>query len=568
MRTKQELFVQRLAEFIPKTWICLKNKYTFNLFKHDLVGGVTVGIVALPLAMAFAIASGVPPVSGLYTAVIAGFIISLLGGSYSQIGGPTGAFVVIVYNIIQKHSYSGLILATILAGFILLAFAFFRLGTLIKYIPYPLVIGFTSGIAVIIFVSQIKDFFGLDIQNLPSEFIPKCIMIFSSFSSWHPLTFGVALGSLLLIILIRRFFPILPWGITAIVLTGGFSWILGLPVETIASRFGEIPRSFPIFSLPSFSVSLERWYSLIPEALTIAFLAGIESLLSAVVSDGMTGRRHKSNCELMAVGVANIGSVLFGGIPATGAIARTATSIKTGSKTPFAGIIHSATLLLILLVFAPVVSQIPLASLSAVLVMVAWNMSELHHFRNLFKAPPCDIAILLVTFLLTILIDLTVAVGVGIVLSSFLFIKRIGDVSQISPLYFSKDDSIENKEANQESIEQSAIPKGIEIYEITGPLFFGLADKLKDILSNIKFPPKVFILRMRQVPVIDATGMHALNELINKCERDHIFLILSEGNKPVLEALKKFKMIESIQIIKIFSNFDQALKKAIELAQA
>ncbi|PIS00372.1 MAG: sodium-independent anion transporter [Chlamydiae bacterium CG10_big_fil_rev_8_21_14_0_10_35_9] len=567
MKNKREKFVQRLIEFTPKTWICLKNKYTFNLFKHDLIGGVTVGIIALPLAMAFAIASGLSPVSGLYTAIIAGFIISLLGGSYSQIGGPTGAFVVIIYNIVHNHGYTGLVLATILAGLILLAFAFFRLGTLIKYIPYPLVVGFTSGIAVIIFVSQIKDFFGLNIQNLPAEFIPKCIAIFSSFSSWHPITFGVAAGSLLLIILIRRFFPVLPWGITAIALAGGLSWILELPVETIASRFGEIPRSFPAFSLSNFLTPFDRWYNLIPEALTIAFLAGIESLLSAIVADGMTGRRHKSNCELMAVGIANIGSVLFGGIPATGAIARTATSIKSGSKTPFAGIIHSATLLLILLIFAPIVSQIPLASLSAVLVMVAWNMSEYHHFRNLFKAPPYDIAILLVTFLLTVLVDLTIAVEVGIVLSAFLFIKRIEDVSQIAPLYFLKDEPIENEEVNQESLEQSAIPNGVEVYEVTGPLFFGLADSLRDILSNIKFPPKVFILRMRQVPVIDATGMHALRELVNKCKRDHISLILSGVNKSVLHTIKKFDLLESDQEQMIFPHFDQALKRASELVQ-
>lgn len=567
MISKQDTFAQRVLEFTPKTWICLKNKYTFSLFKHDLIGGITVGVIALPLAMAFAIASGLSPVSGLYTAIIAGFFISLLGGSYSQIGGPTGAFVIIIYNIVQNHGYSGLVLATILAGCILLAFAFFRLGSLIKYIPYPLVVGFTSGIAVIIFVSQIKDFFGLNIQNLPSEFIPKCIAIFSSLSSWNPLTFTVAAGSLLSILLIRRFFPILPWGITAIVLAGGVSWILGLPVETIASRFGEIPRSFPTFSLPDFSISFDTWYNLIPEALTIAFLAGIESLLSAVVADGMTGRRHKSNCELMAVGIANIGSVLFGGIPATGAIARTATSIKTGSKTPFAGIIHSVTLLFILLVFAPIVSQIPLASLSAVLVMVAWNMSEHRHFRSLFKAPPCDIAILLVTFFLTILVDLTVAVEVGIVLSAFLFIKRIGDISQIGPLYFSKEEPLENEEVNKESFEQSAIPKGVEIYEVTGPLFFGLADSLKDVLSAIKFPPKVFILRMRQVPVIDATGMHALRELIEKCKRDNISLILSGVKEPVLKTLKKFDLTTSIQTQMIFPNFDQALKKATELAQ-
>lgn len=553
-------------EFIPKSWICLKNNYSFSLFKSDLAAGITVGVVALPLAMAFAIASGVSPVSGLYTAIIAGFLISLLGGSYSQIGGPTGAFVVIIYNIVQNHGYEGLVLVTLIAGVILLIAAFSRLGSLIKYIPYPLVIGFTSGIAVLIFSSQIKDFLGLHIENLPVEFIPKWITIFSALPSWNPSTFGVALSTLLIILLIRRFFPVVPWGITAIVITGFFSWLLHLPVETIANRFGEIPREFPSFSFPHFSMHLGKWHSLIPEALTVAFLAGIESLLSALVADGMTGRRHKSNCELMAQGVANIASVLFGGIPATGAIARTATSIKTGSKTPFAGVIHALTLLLIIFAFAPLVSQVPLASLSAVLIMVAWNMSEVHHFRHLFKAPSYDIVILLTTFILTILVDLTVAVGVGMVLSAFLFMKRIGEVSKIAPLYFTKELELEAEEFNKESFEKNAVPPGVEIYEISGPFFFGLADSLRDVLPQLKSKAEVFILRMRKVPVIDASGMHALREFYYRCQKDKTVLLLSGVNESVLKSLRKFGLTELIHEEFIFPHIDLALKKSIEIS--
>jgi len=561
-RNKRNSFFK---EFTPKSLVCIRNKYTFSLFQHDLIAGLTVGVVALPLAMAFAIASGLSPISGLYTAIVAGFLVSLLGGSYSQVGGPTGAFVVIIYDIVQTQGYDGLVLVTLVAGVILLIFAFSRLGTLIKYIPYPLIVGFTSGISVIIFSSQIKDFFGLQIKHLPADFIPKCIVIFSAFGTWHPITFSVAFGTLILIILIRRFFPIFPWGITSIAIAGLLTWALQLPVETVAMRFGEIPRGLPSFSLPDFSIFFDKWNALIPAAFTVAFLAGIESLLSAVVADGMTGRRHKSNCELMAQGFANIGSVLFGGIPATGAIARTATSIKTGAKTPFAGIIHSLTLILIILAFAPIVSQIPLASLSAVLVMVAWNMSEVHHFRHLFKAPPCDVAILLTTFFLTVFVDLTVAVGVGMVLSAFLFIKRVGDVSEVVPLYFSKEEEFESDELNQESIEQEAIPSGVDIYEITGPFFFGLADSLKDVLSNLKFPSKVFILRMRKVPVIDASGMHALRDFFYKCKRDNTILVLSGVNKNVLKSLKKFGLLDMIQKDLICSSIEQALKKANDI---
>lgn len=541
-------------EFVPKSWDLLR-KYNWELFRHDLIAGVTVGIVALPLAMAFAIAAGLKPESGLYTAIIAGFLISLLSGSRFQIGGPTGAFVVIIYGIMQRNGYEGLVTVTLMAGIILLIAAFARLGTLIKYIPYPLITGFTTGIAVVIFSSQITDFFGLPILNPPADFIPKWQAIFSAFSTFDPITSAVSLGTLVIILLIRRFFPVLPWGIASVVLATLVTWGFQLPIETIMTRFGEIQRTLPLPSLAHFSISFSEWRVLIPDALTVAFLAGIESLLSAIVADGMAGTRHRSNCELMAQGIANIGSVIFGGIPATGAIARTATNIKTGAKTPLAGIIHAITLLIIILAFAPIVSQIPLAALSAVLVMVAWNMSEIDHFRHLFKAPVGDVAVLLITFLLTVFVNLTVAVEIGLILAAFLFMKRMGDLSGIISL------SKLEKEP-EEKLEKKQIPTGVEIYEINGPFFFGVADSLKDVLSNLELPPKVFILRLRHVPVIDASGMHALKEFYYKCKREKTVLLLSEIKPGLLKPLKKFGLLSLIGKDNIFAHFNKALHHA------
>ncbi len=559
-----------IDEFTPKSWICLKNKYTLSLFRHDLLAGITVGIVSLPLAIAFAVATGLPPIAGIYTAIVGGMIISLLGGSFTQIGGVTSSYIVIAYMIIREHGYPGLFLTTIVAGFLLIFFALSRLGKLIKYIPYPLVVGFTSGIAVLIFTSQVKDFLGLDIQELPLQFISKWGAIFSSFSTWDPLTFGVALGTLMVIILVRHYFPIVPWGFVGIAVATLLTWFFHLPVETIASHFGEIPRALPTLSVPNLSASLYQWRDLFPSALTIAFLVSIESLLAAVIGDGMTGRRHKSNCELMAVGIANIASILFGGLPASGSVARTAINIKAGAKTPFSGVIHALTLLVVVVLFAPVVSLIPLASLSAVLMIVAWNMSEIRHFRHLFKAPFCDVFILIVTFFLTIMADLSTAIGVGIVISAFLFMKRVGDVSGISPLILKKDDEIEveSEEFNKESVELSFLPQGIEIYEITGPFFFGLADSLKDVLSNLEYPPKVFILRMRKVPTIDATGLHALKEFYYQCRRDKTVLILSGVNRHVFQALERFDLTKLIGKEMIFSHIDNAVKKALEVSLA
>ncbi len=544
-------------EFTPKSWTLLREGYTLGLFKNDLIAGITVGIVALPLAMAFAIASGVSPEKGLYTAIIAGFLISLLGGSRCQIGGPTGAFVVIIYAIIQKSGYEGLAIVTLIAAAILLIAAFSRLGSLIKYIPYPLITGFTTGIAVIIFSSQVKDFCGLHIPQLPADFIPKWLAIFTALPTLDLTTFGLAAGTLAAILLIRRFIPILPWGITAVVLATLVSWIFHLPVDTIASRFGEIKRSFPLPAFPSFAGVNLDWRNLIPDAITIAFLAGIESLLSAVVADGMAGTRHRSNCELMAQGFANIGSIFFGGIPATGAIARTATNIKTGAKTPVAGMIHAITLLLIIFAFAPLVSQIPLAALAAVLMMVAWNMSELEHFIHLFKAPIGDRVVLMATFLLTVLVDLTTGVEVGMILAVFLFVKRMGDMPGVVSLAVFEQDLSDKDDLK--AMGQKKLPPHVEVYEITGPFFFGVADSLKNVLSNIEFPPKVFILRMRKVPIIDASGMSALREFYDKCHKDGTALFLCEVGDQLKAPLKKFGLIDLIGSDHIFSTIDQAL---------
>ncbi len=550
-------------EFVPKSWTFLSGEYSWNFFKHDLIAGVTVGIVALPLAMAFAIAAGLGPEAGLYTAIVAGFLISLLGGSRFQIGGPTGAFVVVIYAIVQSNGYGGLVIVTLMAGIILLIAAFSRLGGLIKYIPYPLITGFTTGIAVIIFSSQVKDFLGLKMSHVPADFIPKWTAIFSAFPTLHFPTFAVAFGTLIIIVLIRRYFPVIPWGIASVIIATIVSWGFHLPIDTIATRFGEIQRTFPLPSLPDLSASFSNWHTLIPASITVAFLAGIESLLSAVVADGMAGTRHKSNCELMAQGIANIGSVLFGGIPATGAIARTATNIKTGAKTPIAGMIHAVTLFLIVLAFAPIVSQISLAALSAVLIMVAWNMSEIEYFLHLFKAPRGDVAVLLTTFLLTVLVDLTVAVEVGMILAVFLFMKRMGDLSEVVSLTtLEKEYSKESERYEMEMIEKKHLPSGIEIYEITGPFFFGVADSLKTVLSNLESPPKIFILRMRKVPVIDASGMYALRDFYHKCARDNAELLLTGVSDRLFKKLKKFGVIDLIGKDRIFPDIDSALHYA------
>lgn len=566
---KKKLNKSFWMEFIPKSFTYINKKnYSWSFFRSDLIAGITVGIVALPLAMAFSIATGLPPGHGIVTGVIAGFLISFLGGSRYQVGGPTGAFVVILYDIIQRNGYEGMVFVTILAGIILLIAAFSRIGSLIKYIPYPLVIGFTTGIAVTIFSTQVKDFLGLKIENMPAEFLAIWKIVFSSIHTIHLITFGVGLGTFFLILIFRRFTPQIPWGISSVIIMAFIAWIFNLPVETIQTRFGEMKLCFNLPNFSNFPLSIKQLNLLIPDAITIALLAGIESLLSALVADGMTGAKHRSNCELMAQGVANISSVLCGGITATGAIARTAMIIKTGAKTPLAGMIHALTLLLIVLFFSPLVSKIPLASLSAVLIMVAWNMSEYRHFKHLFKSEPSDIIVLLATFLITVFINLTAAIEIGMILSVFIFMKRMKDTSGLVSLSsLDKDYQQGVEKYDVDSIDKKVIPHGVEVFEINGPFFFGVADLLKNNLANIESTPKVFILRMRKVPFIDASGMHSLQEFYDSCNRKGTTLFLSGVSANLHKSLKKFGVIDLVKEDHIFSNIDSALKKAADIAK-
>jgi sulfate permease, SulP family len=559
--------ISRFHEFIPKSYLYLRHGYQFSMFKKDLLAGLTVGIIALPLAMAFAIASNVSPERGLYTAIIAGFLVSLLGGSRIQIGGPTGAFVVVVYGIIQRTGYDGLCMSMVIAAFILILLGIFRIGSWIKYVPAPLITGFTTGIAVIIFSTQVKDFFGLDMGTPPADFIEKWTAYFKAFPTFNPLTLSLAAGTFGMILLMRRFIPWLPWGITAIVLATAICIFFHLPVETIQSRFGEIPRSLPIPSLPCLSIQADKFKEIFIDGITIAFLGAIESLLSAVIGDGMIGGRHRSNCELIAQGFANFGSVIFGGIPATGAIARTAANVKTGAQTPVAGMIHALVLLLILYCLAPIVSQIPLAALAAVLVMVSWNMSEIGHFTRLLKAPQGDRLVLVTAFGLTVFVDITVAISVGMILASFLFMKRMSQMSKVIslPQIFQESSVDFPEKMDPNDISRKIVPRGVEVYEIQGPFFFGAANMLRDILSTIAVIPKVFILRLRFVPMIDASGMHGIEEFYNQCKKKGIVLFLSGVHGQTKQDIKKFGLAESIGEQKIFPNIDAALEKAAEI---
>ncbi|MFN3660434.1 MAG: SulP family inorganic anion transporter, partial [Brevinematales bacterium] len=487
-----------MSKLTPKIFTVLKEGYTLKMFWQDLSAGVLVGIVALPLAIAFAIASGVKPEQGLYTAIVAGFLISFLGGSRVQIGGPTGAFVIIVAGIMQQYGYDGLAVATFIAGFLLILMGLLRLGSVIRFIPHPVTVGFTAGIAVIIFTSQIKDFFGLAIPNLPAEFVSKIesyIHHIETINPWAVLIGGI---SFLIILLWPKVFRKIPGSLVAILVSTALVQIFNLPVETIGQRYGSVPNMLPTPRIPH--ISWEIIQKMFSPAVTIALLAGIESLLSAVVADGMLGTRHRSNMELIAQGIANIASPIFGGIPATGAIARTATNIKNGGRTPVAGMIHAITLLLILLFFGKWAELIPLASLAAVLMKVAINMSEYHVFAAIFKTTKSDIAVLLTTFLLTVFIDLTVAIEVGIVLASLLFMYRMSNVTQVSHL---TEEMEEEETSDPKSISTRNIPKDIEVFEIQGSLFFGAAETFKSRIRTIQKPPKVLILRMRHVYALD-----------------------------------------------------------------
>ena len=550
--------------FQPKLFRTLKH-YSKQTFISDLMAGIIVGIVALPLAIAFGIASGVSPEKGIITAIIAGFIISFLGGSKVQIGGPTGAFIVIVYGIIAQYGEKGLIVATIMAGVLLILLGLFKLGTIIKFIPYPIVVGFTSGIAVTIFTTQIKDLFGMTTESVPAEFLEKWACYFQHIGTIDPYSTAVGILSIVIIFVTPRFSKKIPGSLIAIVVMTIAVFLLkryaGITsIETIGDRF-QIKASLPGVAVPEMSWEVIK--SLFPAAVTIAVLGAIESLLSATVADGVTGDKHDSNQELLAQGAANIVTPFFGGIPATGAIARTMTNINNGGKTPVAGLIHAVVLLLILLCLGPLTKHIPMACLAGVLVVVAYNMSEWRTFRALMSNPKSDVAVLLITFLLTVLFDLTVAIEVGLVIACLLFMKRVAETTNISVLTDEIDPNADVDVAL--NAEHLTIPDGVEVYEIDGPYFFGIANKFEEQMVLLHDRPQIRIIRMRKVPFIDSTGIHNLTILCKTSQREGIRIILSGVNEQVHKTLEQAHFYDLLGEENICSHINIALDRARQL---
>ena len=550
-------------EFKPKLFTTLKN-YTRENFMTDLMAGIIVGIVALPLAIAFGIASGVTPEKGIITAIVAGFIISFLGGSKVQIGGPTGAFIVIIYGIIQEYGIDGLMVATMMAGIILVLLGIFKLGTIIKFIPYPIIIGFTSGIAVTIFTTQIADIFGLNFngEKVPGDFIGKWILYFHHFDTVNWWNVVVSVASIFIIAITPKFSKKIPGSLVAIVLVTVAVYLMKMYggiqcIDTIGDRF-SIKAQLPEAAVPS--LDWEAIKNLFPVAITIAVLGAIESLLSAAVADGVIGDRHDSNTELIAQGIANFVSPIFGGIPATGAIARTMTNINNGGKSPVAGIVHAVVLLLILLFLMPLAQYIPMACLAGVLVIVSYNMSGWRVFKGLLKNPKSDVTVLLITFFLTVIFDLTVAIEVGLVIACVLFMKRVMETTQISVI---TDEIDPNKESDLEVHEEHLIvPEGVEVYEINGPYFFGIATKFEEIMARLGDRPKIRIIRMRKVPFIDSTGIHNLTTLCKMSQKENIHIILSGVNDQVHAVLEKSGFYELLGKENICSNINEALEVA------
>lgn len=550
-------------EFRPKLFSSIKS-YTKTDFMTDLMAGIIVGIVALPLAIAFGIASGVSPEKGIITAIVAGFIISFLGGSKVQIGGPTGAFIVIIYGIIQEYGVEGLMVATMMAGILLILLGIFRLGTIIKFIPYPIIIGFTSGIAVTIFTTQIADVFGLNFggEKVPGDFIGKWILYFHHFDTVNWWNFVVSVASVLIIAVTPKFSRKIPGSLVAIVLVTVAVYLMKVyggvtSIDTIGDRF-SIKAQLPEAAVPA--LDWEAVKNLFPVAITIAVLGAIESLLSATVADGVVGDRHDSNTELVAQGIANVVSPIFGGIPATGAIARTMTNINNGGKTPVAGIVHAFVLLLILLFLMPLAQYIPMACLAGVLVVVSYNMSGWRVFRGLLKNPKSDVMVLLITFFLTVIFDLTVAIEVGLVIACVLFMKRVMETTEISVI---TDEIDPNKESDLEVHEEHLIvPQGVEVYEINGPYFFGIATKFEEIMARLGDRPKIRIIRMRKVPFIDSTGIHNLDTLCRMSQKEDIHIILSGVNAQVHAVLEKSGFYELLGKENICSNINEAIAVA------
>ncbi|MGE4299488.1 MAG: SulP family inorganic anion transporter [Desulfovibrionaceae bacterium] len=549
------------SHLIPAAYSVWKEGYDFKRFTSDAMAGILVGIVALPLAIAFAIASGCKPEQGIFTAVTAGLCISALGGSRVQIGGPTGAFIVIVFGIVSQFGYSGLAIATLMAGVMLIAMGLARMGSVIKFVPYPMTVGFTSGIALIIGSTQIKDLLGLPTKTGSAEFVHNMIAYAKDLPNLNPYALGVGIISLIIILVWQQFIKKIPGSIVAIVAATAIVHLLNLPVDTIGSRFGAVPSALPVPSLPAFEWS--RLSELVQPAVAIALLGAIESLLSAVVADGMIGTRHRSNMELVAQGIANLVSPIFGGLPATGAIARTATNIKNGGTTPVAGIIHAITLLLLLMFLGPWAQLVPMATLAAVLLIVAYNMSEWRHFVGLFKAPRPDILVMLATFGLTVFVDLVIAIEVGMVLAAMLFMHRMANATEVRRIVADADEDFDQEDFK--GLRPDEVPPGVEVFEIHGPFFFGAANKFSDTLSIVKEPPMLLIIRMRHILSIDATGMRAFSEMIDKLHDGGTQVMLS-GVRPELHAqLQKASILTKVGPSNVFAHIDLALERARQL---
>lgn len=556
----------KVFDFKPRLFSALKN-YSKETFMADLMAGIIVGIVALPLAIAFGIASGVSPEKGIITAIIAGFIISLLGGSKVQIGGPTGAFIVIIYGIIQQYGEAGLIVATLMAGILLILLGVFKLGAIIKFIPYPIIVGFTSGIAVTIFTTQIADIFGLNFggEKVPGDFIGKWMIYFRHFDTINWWNTIVSIASIIIIAITPRFSKKIPGSLIAIIVVTAVVYLLKTyadidTIDTIGDRF-TIKSELPDATMPA--LNWEAIKDLFPVAITIAVLGAIESLLSATVADGVTGDKHDSNTELIAQGTANLITPLFGGIPATGAIARTMTNINNGGKTPVAGIIHAVVLLLILLFLMPLAQYIPMACLAGVLVIVSYNMSEWRTFKALLKNPKSDVTVLLITFFLTIIFDLTIAIEVGLVIACILFMRRVMETTEISVI---KDEIDPNDELDIAVCEEHLIiPAGVEVYEINGPYFFGIATKFEETMAQLGDRPKVRVIRMRKVPFIDSTGIHNLTSLCKMSQKEKITIVLSGVNEKVHNTLEKSGFYELLGKQNICPNINVALDRAKEI---
>lgn len=548
--------------FCPKLFTCLKD-YSKDQLVSDCIAGVIVGIVAIPLAIAFAIASGVSPDRGLFTAIVAGFIISVLGGSRVQIGGPTGAFVVIVYGIVQKYGVDGLVIATLMAGVLLIIMGAAKLGTAVKFIPHPVIVGFTSGIAVIIFSSQVKDFLGLQIDQVPAEFVDKWRVFIENISTINYYALGLGLLTVLIIIIWPKVSKRIPGALVALISISFFTAILKVPVETIGSRFGNLPHTLPAPHFPIIGLGTIR--ELFQPAVTIALLGAIESLLSAIVADGMIGSRHRSNTELVAQGIANIGSALFGGMPATGAIARTVTNIKNGGRTPVAGIVHVITVLLVMLFLGKLIKYVPFACLAGILVVVSYHMSEWRSFCQSLTWSRGGGLVLLATFGLTVFVDLNVAIEVGVILSAFIFMKSMADVTNIKIV---AKEFIEDAKGEDRSLPSFQVPPHVEIYEINGPLFFGAANRFKEIERQLSDLPKVRILCFRDVSLIDSTGMHALRGFYEKNKKDGIHLVITglHDVQPLNEMVKS-SLYNLIGEENVRGNMKEAIARAKELIE-